>query len=129
MRTLGAITRCICSVVAIRYCVSTPSAIRSPLPMSTPIITDLLASRPVRHRPARPCAYRSQQQPAPIRAPTTKARPQSRSDNASVDEAQIPSDNPADNRPHPLPRLPAKPQVTTPSRPWPGGRHPRCDPP
>jgi hypothetical protein len=35
-------------VVAIRYCVSTPSASRSPLPASTPIITDLLASRTVR---------------------------------------------------------------------------------
>jgi hypothetical protein len=37
-RTPGAITRCSCSVVAIRYCTSTASASRSPPPVSTSII-------------------------------------------------------------------------------------------
>jgi hypothetical protein len=69
IRTSGAISRCICSVVAILYCVSRASAIRFPPPVSTPIITDLLASRPVRHRPAGHCAYWSQQQPTPTGAP------------------------------------------------------------
>ncbi len=92
-----------------------------PLPTSTPIITDLLASRPVRRRPARRRAYRTGQQLAPTRTPTTKARPRSRSDNASVDQAQIPSDNPADNRPHPLPHPPENPQATALVRPWWGG--------
>lgn len=96
MRASGAITRCIYSVVAIRYCVSTPSASRSPLPASTPVITDLLASRPARRR-----MYRSRQRPDPDHGPrTTETRPRSRSDNASVGQAHIP----ADNRPHALPR-------------------------
>ncbi|MFJ6564465.1 hypothetical protein ACIQMV_32325 [Streptomyces sp. NPDC091412] len=42
----------------------------------------------------------------------------SRSDNTSVDQAHIPADNPADNRPHALPRLPANSQVTTLEWPW-----------
>ncbi|MFF3663538.1 hypothetical protein [Streptomyces olivochromogenes] len=37
----------------IRYCTSKASAGRSPLPASTLIIAVPLASRPVRHRPAR----------------------------------------------------------------------------
>ncbi|MFH8776178.1 molybdopterin-dependent oxidoreductase [Streptomyces sp. NPDC017958] len=44
MRTSAAISRCIWSVVAVGYCVSTPSAGRSPLP--APIIT--VRSLPVR---------------------------------------------------------------------------------
>ncbi|MEV2211345.1 hypothetical protein AB0H86_07695 [Streptomyces sp. NPDC050997] len=41
-----------------------------------------------------------------------------------MDQAHIPADDPADNRPHPLPRLTANPQVTTLIPPWSGGRHP-----
>jgi len=65
-------------------------------------------------------AYRTGQQPAPTRDPTIKARPRSRCDNASVDQAGIPADNPADNRPHPLTHIPANPQLTMPARPWSG---------
>jgi hypothetical protein len=61
VRTEAAITRCVCSVVAIRYRVSKPSASRSPLPASTPIITDLLAHRSVR-RAVQHRMYRSRQQ-------------------------------------------------------------------
>ena len=65
-------------------------------------------------------AYRTGQQLAPTTGPTTKARPRSRCDNASVDQAGIPADNPADNRPHPLAHPPANPQVTMPARAWSG---------
>ena len=44
----------------------------------------------------------------PTRAPTMTARPRARSDNASVDQAQIPDGN----RPHVLPCLSVNPQVT-----------------
>ena len=43
-----------------------------------------------------------------------KVRPGAGSDNASVDQAHIPADNPADNRPQALPRLSVKPQFTMP---------------
>lgn len=46
-----------------------------PLPVSTRIITDPLASHPVQCRLARRAAYRSRRQPAPTEPPTTKARP------------------------------------------------------
>lgn len=92
--------------------------------MRTPRRPSRRSASTARRRPARRRAYRTQQQPAPTRAPTRKARLRSRSDNASVDQAVIPSDNPAVNRPQPLLRPPANLQVTTLVRSWSGGRHP-----
>ncbi|GAA3025750.1 hypothetical protein GCM10010448_04500 [Streptomyces glomeratus] len=96
MRTSGAITRCICSVVAIRYCVSTASASRSPPPASTSVIVGPPLSYG-RRRPARRRVYRLQQQATPTGPPTTKARPRSRGDNTAPDRAGIPADISSDN--------------------------------
>ncbi|CCK32886.1 hypothetical protein BN159_p5 (plasmid) [Streptomyces davaonensis JCM 4913] len=78
----------------------------------------------MRHRSVRHRAYQSQQQPAPTRTPTTKARPRSRSDNTAVDQAHIPADNPSDNRPRPPLRPPVNPQVTALTLPWSVGGYP-----
>jgi hypothetical protein len=80
-------------VVAIRYCTSTASASRSPPPTSTPITTTLAPLSGT--APACPRhAYRKGQRPPPTRRATTRARPRSRSDNTSADQAHIPPISP-----------------------------------
>ncbi|MFF7072971.1 hypothetical protein [Streptomyces pseudovenezuelae] len=63
IRTPGAITQCICSVFAIRYCTNTPSANRSPPPASTSIITTHFPSGTAPACPGAACTGKVNGQP------------------------------------------------------------------